>query len=576
MVGVRRTALVLAGVCALALWLRTQAIGYGLPAVHNMDEVAIMNRALTFGTGTLNPGNFVYPTFYFYVLFVWQGLTFVLGWTLGWWDSLRAFETQFFVDPSVLYRSGRLLSAICGTLTAAAVYHLASRLLNRGAGLVAAGFMAVMPIAVMDAHYVKHDVPVTLLIVLVHVWLARIVTTDGRALRRHVWVSGALAGLAMSTHYYAVFVALPVAGALLTQPRVLWADRLRDGLRAGLAAALVFLAASPFLLPELGTAWVDITQNRQIVMDRAIEGAGWFPSLWVYLTMLADSGMSLLMLVLAVFGIVGTWEAAPGGLRRPLLLTLFPVAFLLFISNTVPATRYLNALLPFVAAAAGIQVARLSSARPSRWESALLVLLIIALATPGLRASWTVGAFFSEADTRTLAQQWIEANVPAGSTVLIQPYSVPLRQSRDSLVEALRTTLGDESLASVKFQRQLALAPYPSPAYRTIYLGDGGLDTDKIYISPTAFEGALALDPLRALGVQWVVVKRYNVSNRSLASFDRALGRDGRLVATFSPYDPAAGAAARTSVAPFEHNTDARVHPALDRPGPVVEVWRVD
>ena len=186
-----------------------------------------------------------------------------------------------------------------------------------------------------------------------------------------------------------------------------------------------------------------------------------------------------------------------------------------------------------------------------------------------------VGQFFNQTDTRTLAQQWLEANVPAGSTVLIQPYSVPLRQSREGLVEALRVHLGDETLASVRFQKQLALSPYPGPAYRTIFLGDGGLDTDKIYVSPRTFVGGTALSPLQALGVQWVVVKRYNVSNPSLASFNRTLAREGRLMHTFSPYDPAADEAARTTVAPFEHNEDARLDRALVRPGPVVEIWRI-
>jgi Dolichyl-phosphate-mannose-protein mannosyltransferase len=564
-----RITIALAAICALALWLRTQAIGYGLPAVYNMDEVAIMNRALMFGTGTLNPGNFLYPTFYFYVLFAWQGLTFLVGLVMGLWDSLAGFERQFFLDPSALYQSGRLLSALCGVATVVAVYRLTTTLFTTTHGVVAALMMAVTPTAVMDAHYVKHDVPVTLLIVLVHVWLARIVTADGAAVRRDIWIAGALSGLAMSTHYYAVFVAVPVALVLLTQPGVSWSDRLRDGARAGVAATVMFVAASPFLLPEFGTAWVDITQNRQIVMDRAT-GAGAFPSLWTYLKMLtADRTFVVLAFsVLLVF---------QHGLftRKNIVVLVFPVVFLLFISNTVPATRYLNPILPFVAVAAGILGSGMEGSFTGRWKWFWRGLMLVALVMPGLIKSVQVGRFFNQADTRTLAQQWIEANVPAGSTVLVQPYSVPLRQSREGLVEALRVHLGDEARASVKFQRQLALSPYPAPAYRTVFLGDGGLDTDKIYLSPQMFEEGTALTPLRALGVQWVVVKRYNVRNPSLASFDRTLARDGRLIATFSPYDTAADEAARSTVAPFEHNEDARIDWALVRPGPVVEIWRI-
>lgn len=573
MVDVRRRWLVLGGVCALAFWLRARALGFGLPAVYNMDEVAIMNRAMAFGTGDLNPRNFLYPTFYFYALFAWEGLTFVAGLAMGWWDSLAAFQREFFVDPSRLYWSGRLLSVLCGVATVAAVSALATRLFDRMAGVTAALMLAAMPIAVTDAHYVKHDVPVTLLVVLVHVLLARMIATDGAAARRDVWIAGALAGLAMSTHYYAVFVTVPVAAVLLTQPGLSFASRWRDGVRAGIAATVVFVATSPFLLPEFGTAWMDITQNRAIVMDRAAETGAWFPSLWRYLTLLAENGLRPVVLLSAVVGLGVAWWTP----RRGLLLTLFPVLFLLFISNTVPATRYLNPVLPFLAVGIGVTISSMySSLRGRRWAPVIGGMLLVGAVWRGLATSITIGTFFSQTDTRTLAQHWIEAEVPAGSTVLIQPYSVPLRQSREGLIEALRATLGTEDRATIKFQQQLALSPYPSPAYRTIYLGDGGLDKDKIYVSPGTFTGQETLETLRAIGVQYVVLKRYNVPDASLAPFDRALAAGGRLVAMFSPYRSDADAGRRAAVAPFLHNTDARLDPALERPGPVIEIWRID
>ena len=575
MVDLTRRWLVLGGVCVLALWLRTLAIGFGLPAVYNMDEVAIMNRALAFGTGDLNPRNFVYPSFYFYALFAWEGLTMVAGLMLGWWDSVAAFQREFFVDPTRVYWSGRLLSALCGAATVAAVAVLATRLFDRTAGLIAAFVMAVTPIAVMDAHYVKHDVPVTLLIVLVHVCLARVVTTEGRARARDVWMSGALAGLAMSTHYYAVFVALPVAAVLLSQPGVSWPNRMRDGMKAGAAATVLFMVTSPFLLADFNTTWVDITQNRAIVMDRATAGRGAFVSLAVYLGMLADHGIRFSAIVLSFAGLVVAWKVR----RRGALLTVFPVAFLLFISNTVPATRYLNPLLPFivvsVAAAGGYLLNALFPRLGPKWSVVAGGVLLIVLITPGVQASMAIGAFFNQTDTRTLAQRWIETEVAQGSTILIQPYSVPLRQSRESLIEALRATLGSEDRATIKFQQLLALSPYPSPAYRTLYLGDGGLDKDKIYVSASAFSGQDTLAPLRTLGVQYVVLKRYNVPDVSLASLDRALGAGGRLVASFSPYRSDADPESRTRVAPFLHNTDGHLDPALERPGPVIEIWRI-
>ena len=67
-------------VICLALALRVVGLQYGLPAVYNPDEVAIMARALSFAKGTLNPHNFLYPTFYFYVLFAWVGVYSAFVW----------------------------------------------------------------------------------------------------------------------------------------------------------------------------------------------------------------------------------------------------------------------------------------------------------------------------------------------------------------------------------------------------------------------------------------------------------------------------------------------------------------
>jgi len=51
-----------------------------------------------------------------------------------------------------------------------------------------------------------------------------------------------------------------------------------------------------------------------------------------------------------------------------------------------------------------------------------------------------------------------------------------------------------------------------------------------------------------------------------------ALAREGRRLAVFTPYK--ADAAARPE--PFLHNTDARIAAALERSGPVVEIWQLN
>ena len=59
-------------VVVVGLALRLLGVRFGLPAVYNPDEVAIMSRALALAKGDLNPHNFVYPSFFFYALAGWK------------------------------------------------------------------------------------------------------------------------------------------------------------------------------------------------------------------------------------------------------------------------------------------------------------------------------------------------------------------------------------------------------------------------------------------------------------------------------------------------------------------------
>jgi hypothetical protein len=184
--------------------------------------------------------------------------------------------------------------------------------------------------------------------------------------------------------------------------------------------------------------------------------------------------------------------------------------------------------------------------------------------------------FIRQSDTRTLAGDFIKSTIPAGTSLLVQPYGPPLRPSREGLIEALRANLGDETRASTKFQFMLALEPYPQPAYRLLYLGDTGLDADKIYVLPADFSETAGLTALRRAGIQYVVLKQTNTPNPEIAGLERALRAGARRVAEFSPYRQGVSAEDRLRVPPFLHNTSAVVEPALERPGPIVEVWRVE
>lgn len=560
-------------IAAAALALRVAGLQYGLPAVYNPDEVAIMARTLSFAKGSLNPHNFLYPTFYFYVLFGWLGVYLAFMYISGRAGSLDALQRLYFTEPSGLYTAGRALGALAGTATVLLVYRLATRLTNRRAGLAAAAFMAVAPLSVRDSHYVKHDVFATMLVVaayaaIVRVWPAPSAEEPGR---RQVLLASGACGAAFSTHYYCIFLALPLAWAIVQAWRVRgWACVVRMLLLACACAAAVFLALSPFLLVEPLTAWRDIVANRAIVVDRAVADGAFAPALR-YVDVLWHDSIGAPVVLLGCAGALWMIAVAPA---RALLLLAFPLPFFAFISNTVPASRYLNPVLPFVAVfAAWFLTVLAERLRAKGW---MFWCAVLACLVPAGQASVRADLFFRQTDTRTLARDYIERSVPPGSTILVQPYSTPLTQSREGLVKALTHHLGSADAASTRFQLQLALNPYPAPAYHLIYLGRGGLDVDKIYVDPSELGGDRGLSALRRLGVAFVVFKRYNEVDPEVVPFLEALAREGRRIAVFSPYRPWVTAPDRARIDPFLHNTDLRIDDALERPGPPLEIWQLD
>jgi hypothetical protein len=338
---------------------------------------------------------------------------------------------------------------------------------------------------------------------------------------------------------------------------------------SALGGVVGFIAGTPFLPFELERAIADVAHVREVDVDRAMVG-GAFSSVVPYLRILLLDAVGWPVWIAAVVGFI--WSPISDW-RRGLLLVSFFVPFFVFIANTVPMSRYLNAVLPMIAVAAGYALVR--TGRATGYARIVTPVLVSLALIPGTIKSFEWDLFLRQTDTRTLAEDFIKSRVAAGRSFLVQPYGPPLRQSKEALLEGLRANLGTELNASPKFRHMLALEPYPQPSYRLIYLGDGGHDTDKLYVLPEEFSGGAGLEPLRRRGIEYVVIKKSNTPNAEIKDLEAALAREGRRIAEFTPYRADVTAEERAAVPPFLHNTAAVRHPALERPGPIIEIWSV-
>ncbi|HNT36877.1 MAG TPA: glycosyltransferase family 39 protein, partial [bacterium] len=142
----------------LALALRLVGIWHGLPYAYQIDEKYVVNHAVGFGTGDLNPHNFHWPgTTIMYLLFVEYGVLFVFGWLIRVFPSPESFAELFIINPTIFYLVGRVTIAFLGTANVFLGYEIGRRFYSAKVGYVAAFFMAVSSLLTGVDHMVLPD-----------------------------------------------------------------------------------------------------------------------------------------------------------------------------------------------------------------------------------------------------------------------------------------------------------------------------------------------------------------------------------------------------------------------------------
>src|SRR3989338_423988 len=153
-------------ILTLAFLVRIIGINFGLPDLYHADEPIIVNHALAYGTGDLNPHFFKVPPLVSYLLFMCYGVYFALGRAVGFFSELEDFQNLFLTDPTNFYLIGRIIfGVLCGTATIYVFYRLLNRFFSRSHALLGSFFLAFAFLHVRDSHYIYADTPLLLVLV---------------------------------------------------------------------------------------------------------------------------------------------------------------------------------------------------------------------------------------------------------------------------------------------------------------------------------------------------------------------------------------------------------------------------
>jgi 4-amino-4-deoxy-L-arabinose transferase-like glycosyltransferase len=508
-----RTRLILAGILLVALALRFWNLGHGLPYAFSADEAEhFVPKAVGMFKDGLDPGYYENPSALTYLLYA----VYAVG------------GIRDLADPEPAFITGRIVVALIGTGVVWLVYWAGARFYERRVGLAAAAIMAVAFLPVFYSKHALNDVvtlaPVTVALVGCLLVYERGAWTD--------WaLAGGAVGVAAATKYTAGAMLLTLfvaAGLRVHRDRAELRNVVLGLLLAGAACFLLFAVLNPFALLNPSEARGQIS-GQSAQADTAKLGQDDTYG-WLYYLGTLTWGFGWLPLLAAVAGAV---LALRHDWRIGLLLVAFPVCFYLYMGAQGRFFgRWLMPIYPALSVLAGYALVQLSARRV-----AVLAGVTALVCVQGAWASLHVDRVLGREDTRTQALAWIQANVPRGDSLVVEPF-IPASW-RDAL------------------NRPVDPVERPFQAYeKRLRVRD--------------------IDRYRRQGYCWVVVgstqkeRGLKAGLTSSRNYYRALDAASEDTVTFSPYKDGAD--------PVEFSYDASFNyrpGAFERPGPVVEIHRL-
>ena len=421
-------------VIGLALLLRLAGVAYGLPQQLDPDEKLFASAAgRMLAHGSLDPEMYNHPASTLIdVLALLYGGYVGIGLVTGYFDGFSDVVADVYFDVSAYFLIGRVFTAIVGAACLIVVYKICREL---GASVVwstaAIALLAVSPLMINYSSIIRMD----MLQVLFNLLIALFVVKALEAPRMKFFLGAGVAlGLAVTSKYPGlVGVVLIIAAAVLLriQGHLTPQMEFRVLTAAGVASVVTAFVVGPYLFINFPDVLTAVTLEATVAVEArpghhvSAASAGLLSSIFRYLTEVLPQALTYLVAVLGVLGIVGVCL-----IRHGWVVSLFFVTYLVFIASlSLFWARWALPLIPFVVIALVVVVDRVDRWLSNRFSSskalryAAVALLVLPLGWRGFQETWTRA---TDNDTRVVALQWAQKNVPQGATVLVETYAPAL------------------------------------------------------------------------------------------------------------------------------------------------------
>lgn len=499
----------LAGIIILGFALRVLGINFGLPHLYHADEPIVVNHALGYGTGDLNPHFFKIPPLTSYILFFIYGVIYVGGHGLRYFDGVQDFERFFYADPTLFYLTGRFfLGVLPGTLSLCFFYQLCKKISGSSTALIAVFLFSISFLHVRDSHYIYADIP--LLLCLIAGFSSIISVIDHKVFNWKVhFAAGVWVGVASAVKYNGVFLFAPYAMSVYLSGswrNVGFYKRTAYLFFAALIAAVTFFSLNPFALLD----WKFFVS--ELLGEAAARSSGTGVSHHLVYSLVGALGLPMLLFSAAGGAVILT--RAQSSLENKAgfaVLSFIGVYYGVLVIAGQHYDRYVLPLLPFLCflAAVFLKIAaealdKVKLSQPMR--TVLMGGLVFVVAIVPLYKSVKCNLLFQSPDLRTEVADWIETHLPSGSKIAMEtPFYMPrLFLSEKVLMQKLHGLERLDPLTSAQ-KRRLAFMIDQSRKRKAAY---------DLYTLQSSSDGAFLMSPevidydlelLISRGVQYVI-----------------------------------------------------------------------
>lgn len=515
--------------------LRFVGVNWQLPYSYQTEEYKTVNYALKMAaTKSLNPKFFEYPSLYLYFMLFVYGLLFIIGKILGFYSSAEDFAIKFFNDPTIVYVVGRFFSTFFGGLVVIAAYYLGKMLYNRRVGLISATMISFLPIWVIYSHFIKSEMFSNFLVVLFAIFIYKYFLTDNN---KFFYISCALLGLATSSRYLSLPAGIIILVVLFYKDKRFFAKK--TFLLGVLLIILFFVLGTPYSILDYKTFIKDITgiiKGPELELKRNILN-GVLITFHNYLYM---GNKTIVIGLICFLGTIFSILFKPT-MKEVMLFSVFLIYFIINSTHYFPAWGFLFTAFPFYI----ILGAKLVDEITKRTKFAIYGFCLLMFVP--LYESISIDISFCLKDTRTIALEWIEKNIPYGTKILIDRYpnSPPLKMTKKQLEKLYKKAVELNHYKKEYFYWQLKVHYGENYGYEIyeVYHPPHEVGTIKHQVEEAQkvrelIDVSIGIDEIKKLGIEYFVYNSYSAqvtTEPQIKKFYQEVEERTKLIAEFKP-----------------------------------------